>query len=98
MPLFGPPNIEKLLAKKNIQGLIRAMDYKKDTEVRCQAAEALVALYSAGRLGSEQKQTILALRDTIVAGEHHDTHTDIERPGACFDIHEDTSITVDFPL
>jgi HEAT repeat protein len=30
MGLFGPPNVEKLKAKKDIEGLIKALNYRKD--------------------------------------------------------------------
>jgi len=39
--LFGPPNVEKLKAKSDIQGLIGALSYEKDTSVQIAAAEAL---------------------------------------------------------
>lgn len=41
MPLFGPPNIEKLKAKGDIKGLIKALHYKRNWHVRMRAAEAL---------------------------------------------------------
>jgi HEAT repeat protein len=41
MGLFGPPNIENLKAKRDMQGLIKALDYTKDSSVRVAAAEAL---------------------------------------------------------
>ena len=37
--LFGPPNINKLAAKKNVKGLVKAPGYEKDEEVRQSAAE-----------------------------------------------------------
>jgi HEAT repeat protein len=40
MPLFGPPNIPQLEAKRDAQGLIKALAYK-DAAVRIAAAEAL---------------------------------------------------------
>ena len=45
--LFGPPDVEKLKAKKDVQGLIKALAYKKDAQVRRAAAGAL------GRLREE---------------------------------------------
>jgi HEAT repeat protein len=48
MPLFGAPNVEKLKAKRNIQGLIKALGYLKDTAVRTDAAKAL------GEIGDAQ--------------------------------------------
>jgi len=40
MPLFGPPNIAQLEAKRDIQGLIKALSYK-DPGVKIAAADAL---------------------------------------------------------
>jgi HEAT repeat protein len=40
MPLFGPPNIAQLEAKRDIQGLIKALAYK-EAGVRIAAADAL---------------------------------------------------------
>ena len=31
MGLFGPPNVEKLKAKSDIDGLIKALAYEKDS-------------------------------------------------------------------
>jgi len=41
MFLFGPPNVEKMKARRDVKGLIRALGYKKDWEVRAAAARAL---------------------------------------------------------
>ena len=41
MPLFGPPNVRKLEANKDLRGLIKALRYKKDEDVRVNAARAL---------------------------------------------------------
>jgi HEAT repeat protein len=41
MPLFGPPNIKKLEAKRDVSGLIKALAREKDGNVRREAAEAL---------------------------------------------------------
>lgn len=41
MGLFGPPNIEKLIARKNVFGLIKALINKNDPKLRLAAAEAL---------------------------------------------------------
>ncbi len=48
MALFGPPNVERLVDHQDTRGLIRALDYDRDAEVRRQAAEAL------GLMGDEQ--------------------------------------------
>lgn len=44
--IFGGPNIEKLMAKGDAKGLIKALVYQKDDGVREQAAAALVELGS----------------------------------------------------
>jgi len=41
MSLFGPPDVNKLKAKQNVNGLIKALNYQKDWMVRKAAAEAL---------------------------------------------------------
>jgi len=41
MSLFGPPNIEKLKSRNDVLGLIKALQYKRNTSVRRAAAEAL---------------------------------------------------------
>lgn len=41
MSLFGPPNIQKLIAKRDRNGLIKALAYKKDAKIRTAAAIAL---------------------------------------------------------
>jgi HEAT repeat protein len=41
MPMFGPPNANKLKAKGDVPGLIKALGFKKDPLVRRDAAEAL---------------------------------------------------------
>jgi HEAT repeat protein len=43
MPLFGPPNIAQLEAKRDTQGLIRALAYQ-DAAIRIAAAEALAPM------------------------------------------------------
>ena len=43
MPLFGPPNISQLEAKRDAQGLIKALSYK-DAAIRIAAADALAPL------------------------------------------------------
>jgi len=48
MPLFGPPNVERLKAKGDVQGLIKALGYIKDANIRWASAGAL------GELGDVQ--------------------------------------------
>jgi len=44
MGIFGPPNVGKLREKSSISGLIKALNYKKDADIRKDAAMALGAL------------------------------------------------------
>ncbi len=44
MFLFGPPNVEKMQARRDVQGLIKVLGYKKDDKVRQAAVEALVKI------------------------------------------------------
>ncbi len=58
MPIFGPPNINKLKARRDISGLIKALHHKKDPEVREKAVDAL------GELGDrEATQPLLVIMD-----------------------------------
>ena len=41
MPLFGPPNVRDLAAKKDVAGLQKALGYQRDYRVRAAAAAAL---------------------------------------------------------
>ena len=41
MGLFGPPNVEKMRAKGNVMGLIKALGYQKDWQTGLAAASAL---------------------------------------------------------
>jgi HEAT repeat protein len=43
MPLFGPPDIQQLASKRDVQGLIKALSYK-DAAIRTAAADALAPL------------------------------------------------------
>lgn len=57
--LFGPPDVENLKAKKDVEGLTKALEYKKDNDVRAEAAVAL------GKLRDEKaiEPIIHALKD-----------------------------------
>jgi hypothetical protein len=57
--LFGPPDVVKLKTKSNIGGLIKALSYEKDMNVRVAAATAL------GEIGDEKAvdPLIASLRD-----------------------------------
>ncbi len=41
MSLFGPPNIERMAARKDAKGLIKALSYRNKSTIRYGAAEAL---------------------------------------------------------
>src|SRR5664280_1497750 len=41
MGLFGPPNVEKMKAKRDVKGLIKALGYQKNSCVRKSAVDAL---------------------------------------------------------
>lgn len=41
MPIFGPPNIEKLKAKGDVKGLLKVLTTEKENDFRSKAAEAL---------------------------------------------------------
>ena len=59
MPLFGPPDVEKMKAKRDVNGLIKALNYKQDSEIRENAAKAL------GEIGDTRavKPLSIALHD-----------------------------------
>jgi HEAT repeat protein len=44
MGLFGPPNVDRLKAKNDVRGLIKALRYKPDRGVRAEAANALYGI------------------------------------------------------
>jgi HEAT repeat protein len=63
MPLFGPPNVEKLGARRDIAGLAKALAYKKDWKVRTAAARAL------GDIGAPAVEPLIAaLKDNGLSG------------------------------
>jgi len=44
MPLFGPPDIDRLKERENVKGLIKALNYGSDYRIRRDAAKALGAI------------------------------------------------------
>ena len=60
MTLFGPPNVNKLKAKGDIKGLIKALGYKRDQTVRQAAAEALGEIHDTQAV----KPLVVALKDS----------------------------------
>jgi HEAT repeat protein len=67
--LFGPPDVEKLKAKRDIQGLMRALGYTGDAKVRRAAVEALAELGDARAVDP----LILALKNPVWQHDWHDT-------------------------
>lgn len=64
MPLFGPPNCVELYSKHDIQGLLKALEYKKDPYIIGYAGNYLAQLaYSVTDLSHKRKiaETILKL-------------------------------------
>jgi len=59
MSLFGPPDVEQLKAKQDVRGLIKALDYQKDGDIRKTAAQALGGLKDA----SAFEPLVAALKD-----------------------------------
>ena len=57
MFFFGPPNIKRLGHNKDVRGLIKALDYPKDENVRLAAIDALKELKKS--LGDDTKQLLL---------------------------------------
>jgi HEAT repeat protein len=44
MPLFGPPDLSELAARRDLNGLIKALGYRRDASLRRGAANALAAI------------------------------------------------------
>lgn len=63
MSIFGPPNVGKLVEKRDIKGLLKALSYPKDTEVRRKAAEALSDIADPQAVES----LLIALKDESAA-------------------------------
>jgi HEAT repeat protein len=59
MALFGPPNVEEMAATGNVKGLVKALSYRKDSDVQCRAAREL------GKLGGARaaEGLVAALRN-----------------------------------
>ncbi|MBI5653944.1 MAG: HEAT repeat domain-containing protein [Chloroflexi bacterium] len=60
MGLFGPPDVEKMKAKRDVKGLIKALRYEKDWEIRKSAAAALGKICDA----SAVEPLVAALKDS----------------------------------
>lgn len=44
MPLFGPPNIEKMTEKRDVKGLVKVLKEQADPQLRSQAVQGLLQL------------------------------------------------------
>ena len=75
MGLFGPPDVDKLKAKGDVPGLIKALGYERDSGVRGRAADALVQLGSGA-----VEPLIVTLRD--VSGVRRDGSHEVGREAA----------------
>ena len=73
MSLFGPPNVEKMKARRNIFGLTMALFYQKDRQVRTDAARALGDL--------KDVRAVHALIDAIIAAHKNRDFTDKREVG-----------------
>jgi HEAT repeat protein len=63
MRVFGPPNVEKMKARRDVKGLMEALRYQKDPEVRRAAAQALGEIGDPGAV----EPLSAALQDTSVS-------------------------------
>jgi hypothetical protein len=62
MPLFGPPDIAKLIKNYNIVGLIKAAQYQREPAIRRKAIEALTRIEKKPPFGLTHKNTTLIQR------------------------------------
>lgn len=67
--LFGPPDVEKLKAKGDVEGLIKALNYEKDVSVRRAAAGALGG-WVGGRLVIQDLRVVEALEMVTLKDEN----------------------------
>ena len=79
MPLFGPPNIQKLKFNDDVLGLIKALNYRKDSRIRKVAAEVLgqiggaapvESLIAAARTDEADEVQQVATMSLIKIGAH----------------------------
>ena len=72
MSLFGllKPNVKKMESQEDIEGLVHALGYKKDSSIRIEAALAL------GRIGSHKVTEVLK---TAMKDEDIDVKKAVER-------------------
>ena len=73
MSLFGPPNIQKLKSNKNIDGLLKALNYKKFYEIRLLAIESLLDINDTSKnqlINVTFEIELLNELESIEVGEH----------------------------
>lgn len=61
--LFGPPDVEKLKAKQDVKGLVKALSYEKDAAVRKTAAQAIREIAENKWIGRYDSQSLLRKED-----------------------------------
>jgi HEAT repeat protein len=69
MSLFGAPDVARLKARGNIEGLVKASKYKRDPEVQRQAREALCDSidYFIRELQTRNLRKLLIVREALLA-------------------------------
>jgi HEAT repeat protein len=69
MGLLRAPDLARLKARGNIEGLVKAAKYKKDPEIQRQAREALCEMidYFIGELQTRNLRKLLIVRDALLA-------------------------------
>ena len=68
MALFRPPDVEQLVARGNVEGLIRASTYKKSEKVRNQAKAALAGMvdFLIGELNTKNIRRLGIVREGLM--------------------------------
>ena len=68
MALFKPPDVERLVARGNVEGLIRAAKYKKSVKVREEARAALATMvdFLIGELNTKNIRRLGIVREGLM--------------------------------
>jgi len=68
MALFGPPDVERLNSRGNVEGLIRAAKYKRDEKVREEARVALAQMtdFLIGELNTKNIRRLALVREALM--------------------------------
>ncbi len=69
MGVFGAPDVARLKARGNVEGLIKATKYKRDPEVQRQAREALCEMidFFIRELQTRNLRKLMVFREALVA-------------------------------